>query len=337
MVNNEHSPSFLTDPSKIIVDVLDKEREIIQGCPPVFIRLFGDIDYKSQLNAIPAGFRSKIFVLTTSDTPLEIISSLKDQQWNIIQSKEVTSEQARKNTALLQNEGLRYAKEQNQSYAFFLASGFQQYLPLFSSMFIETANKYPNQDAYYFVLPEIHKNVNPLSHKQMKKNNIIEFMQRAFPSETALVMSTSMPQFETYLSAKGNLGKMADGTELGGMEFFMTLLDEYKKAKDRGESFSPNMLGITFPINTRFDRTVEPLEITPTPIKKKRRTETWNAAIKKLGIIYPDIRKIFFKTQFKDGMDCLKKLPEDLYLNWTVGVEYRIQSRGRGDMESNKT
>ncbi len=299
-----------------------RERQIIQGLPPVFIRLFGDIDAIEQLREVPERFRDKIVVLTTSDTPDHVIASLHSQNWKLIRS-EVTTEQARVNSSVLLNEGLKFARENNQSYAFFLSSGFQRHLDKFYGMFYEAAKRHPNQDAYYFILPETHANVSLNSHEKINTEDVDTFLLEAFPYETALFVSSQMPDFETGLSAKGSLGKTSEGVPLGGMEFFLTVLDTYKKAQESGKSFSPTMIGITLPILTRagkqlidfYRRTHElpismldsiklapSLEVTSTDDKTIRRVATWRAAMEKLGLNDRDIHNLSLNIKFESGI-----------------------------------
>ncbi|KKU87612.1 hypothetical protein A3A64_00720 [Candidatus Gottesmanbacteria bacterium RIFCSPLOWO2_01_FULL_48_11] len=75
----------------------DKERKRIKRLPPVFLRLFGDIDYQRQLRDVPPKFREKVVILTTSDTPSELIESLRADRWSVVRSRDVTNEQAKRN------------------------------------------------------------------------------------------------------------------------------------------------------------------------------------------------------------------------------------------------
>lgn len=211
-----------------------KERKTIQSLPPVILRLFGDIDYEEQLVEIPEKFREKTIILTTSDTPDNTLISIRSKGWTTIRSKEVASQNARDNSSLLLNEGIIEARRRNDPYVFFLSSGFQRQLGVFYSMLDGIQRHHPNQDAYYFILPETHTNLSLQAHEQVRSPDLDEFLLQGFPYETALVMKTTMPFFETRLSKKGELGKSSDGIPLGGMEFFLTQLDTYRKYKERG-------------------------------------------------------------------------------------------------------
>jgi len=301
----------------------NKEQEIIAGLPPVYLRLFGNIDYVQQLKDIPDKFKSRVVILTTSDTPDDIVNSLHEDNWSIVRAKEVTAEQARTNSSLLLNEAVQNAIVQHEPYVFFLSSGFQRHLGMFYSMYESMRQKYPRQDVYYFVLPETHEGISLQSHTQMSTDNIEEYLLRGFPYETALFMNTSMPLFETDLSQKGRLGTTQKGIPLGGMEFFITLLDLYKRHTIQGKVFSPRMLGITLPMLTRsnkalieFYRSTHELpsdeldrihfapseEVTSTGDKRARRVATFRAAFKHLGLTAGDIRNLFSQTQFECGI-----------------------------------
>jgi len=194
---------------------------------------------------------------------------------------------------------------------------------MFYSMFEGMRQRYPNQDAYYFILPETHAGVSLGSHKELRTENIMDFLCRGFPNETALIMRTSMPFFETTLSQKGNLGTTPEGIPLGGMEFFLTLLDTYELYKDEGRIFAPAMIGITLPMLTRstpslvdfYRRSHElpssvldsldfapALEVTSSADKLARRIGTFQAAMKVLAITEQDIRNLFSRTQFEFGI-----------------------------------
>ena len=317
----------LLHPTQVLSHLRDtindaKEKRIIQGLPPVFIRLFGDIDYDTQLRDIPEKFRSKVVILTTSDTPDEKIHELSSN-WTIFRSETVSDEDARTNSSLLLNEGLRFARANNQQYAFFLSSGYQRHIGMFYSMFRTVRHNHPDQDGYYFILPETHSDLHLNSHNQMQTDNLDRFLLQGFPFETALFVSTTMPEFETNISAKGNLGRIDESVPLGGMEFLLTLFTQYKNAKDMGNAFSPNLLGITLPIPLRasqslidFYRSTQEiphsvldslviapsLEVTPSSDKSLRRMATWRAAMDRLGLTENDIRDLFSNTRFEAGI-----------------------------------
>jgi len=300
----------------------DKERKIIKHLPPVFLRLFGDIDYQGQLVDVPPKFREKVVILTTSDTPSEFVESLQADCWSVVRSRDVTSEQAKRNASLLLNEAVRYGREQNHPYLFFLSSGFQRHAGMFYSMFEAMRKEHPNQDAYYFILPETHAGVSLLCHKEQPEN-IMDFLCRRFPCETALFIRTSMPFFETTLSHKGLLGKTPEGIPLGGMELFITLLDTYRRHRDDGKLYAPAMVGITVPMLTRYTPALidwyrqtrelpshvldslnftPSLEVTSSADKLSRRIATFQAAMEALDITEADIHRLFSRTRCDLGL-----------------------------------
>ncbi len=298
------------------------ERLRIASLPPVIFRLFGDIDYERQLLDIPQKFREKVVVLTTSDTPDETVAGLRADRWTVIRSLYVTSERAKRNAALLLNEAIDYGRKQRLPYLFFLSSGFQRHLGMLYSIFEAMRRQYSNQDAYYFILPETHTGVSLESHKQ-RPENIMDFLCSRFPYETALVMRPSMPFFETTVSHKGQLGKTPEGIPLGGMEFFITLLDTYRRYREDGNVYAPRMVGITVPMLTRWTPELRewyrqshelpanvigsldfaaPLEVTASADKLARRVATFQAGMEAFEITPRDIELLFSRTQFELGV-----------------------------------
>jgi hypothetical protein len=246
---------------EIVKDI--KEKLAIHGLPSMVIRLFGDVDYEAQLGQIPEKFRSKVVVLTTNDTPKAKVLELKANGWEVIHSARVDQQEARLNSAMLLNEAVDFLKERDKHYAFFLSSGFQRHTQMYYSMLEAATKRHRNLDAYYFILPETHTGVSLASHQQTSMDNMDEFLAGHFPYETALVMNLStMPRFETQLSAKGNLGDLNEKTPLGGMEFFMTMLQHYDNQKRQGVIWSPKMIGISLPVPTRAEAALEFYSVT---------------------------------------------------------------------------
>jgi len=299
----------------------EKEQDIIHTLPPVCIRLYGDIDYNEQLRYIPEKFKEKVIILTTSDTSSQKIQELAANNWKVVQADNVNDEDAKNNSSLLLNKAVEYAKGQDIPYLFFLSSGFQGNVDTFYSMYHELAKQYPDEDAYYFILPETHYDAFIDSEHSTKMDDIYDFLLKKFPFETALIVKTDLLDFETTLSRKGEMGTTESGIPLGGMEFFLTLLSIYKKSKDKGELFSPKMLGIVLPVilqknRNRIITTSDPvakreiemlggpeaLEITSGVDKLSRRIPTWKAAMKKLSLTDDDIKELFSHTQFETGV-----------------------------------
>lgn len=295
----------------------ESRERALQSLPPVFLRLFGNIDYDKQLRDIPEAFRSKVVLLTTCETPDKKVCELASQGWSIKKSETVTDEEARNNSSLLLNEGLQFARDNNLPYAFFLSSGLQQHLETFYDLYSKAIKKYPQQDAYYFILPETHKDRRA---NETDTESIDDFLLRAFPCETALILKTSMPSFETEMSVKGAMGTTEDGIPLGGVEFFLTLLDTYKKYKDQCVPFSPSMRGIivtkqlrtkelltdpddpTLQLRLSRRRVLTPaLVVTPNQNKLARRIPTFRAAMTRLDLKDEDIRVLFSNTQIEDS------------------------------------
>lgn len=298
------------------------ERLRINRLPPVFLRLFGDIDYQRQLQDVPLKFRKNVVIVTTCDTPDETIAPLRADHWSVVRSPYVTSERAKRNAALLLNEAVQYGRDRGYSYLFFLSSGFQRHVGMFYSMFEAMRQTHPDQDAYYFILPETHAGVSLQSHKQ-RPESTMDFLCRSFPYETALVMRSSMPFFETARSHTGQLGKTSEGIPLGGMEFFITLLDTYRTYRDEGKIYVPAMVGITVPMLTRSTPALidfyrqshelpshalnslnlaPSLEATTSADKRARRIETFQAGMEAFDIAVEDIRLLFSRTHFELGL-----------------------------------
>lgn len=297
-----------------------KERKLIQDLPPVYFRLFGDVNYQDQLKGFPEIFKEKVVILTTHDTPKKIVEEMNEKHWNVLQSDTVTDEEAKSNSSSLLNEAILDARKNGSEYMFFLSSGFQRFLGTFYSIFTEIREKHPQKDCYYFLLPETHTNV---SHsQQLNTNDIKRFLTSFFPSETALIFKPSTFFLEEELSKKGNLGQTQQGIPMGGMEFFMTLLTEFSYHNKKGENFSPEMVGITLPMLTRaneglpdwyievgelppeskIDLKTPSLEVTSFYDKQSRKAETIRAAMEKLQITDDNIRELFSDLVIEPGI-----------------------------------
>ncbi len=304
----------------------DKEKHAISKLPPTIFRLFGEgLDFYQQLSTIPDQFRDNVIILTTADTPENELSTIRGN-FKVIQSDTVTTDLAKKNSSLLLNEALKFGRENGYKYLFYLSSGFQRHLEMFYSMTQSVMERYPNRDAYYFVLPETHDLVSLEAHKhasELLQRDTHQFLKSFFPFETALVMNTSMFDFETSMSEKGAMGNVPNSnTPIGGMEFMMTLWSKYAEQKRAGILYSPNMIGVTLPVPTRieladhFYRKIYPhylsspsslanqasLEVTTSGRKIDRRDSTFQAALKRLNLNDIDVQLLFANTHFISGV-----------------------------------
>lgn len=314
----------------MISETLNKPptKELLDRMPTIVLRLFGDFD-EDQIQTIPDDYKQKVLILTTSDTPKEKLA-LIPQEIRCLQSESISSEFAKINPAALLNESIRYARENEIEELFFLSSGLQQDIGNFYGMLEKAKEKDPNCAVYYFMMYPTHKSISYDSHLELQKvleQDPIEFLQRAFPFETASVLNVSkLPLLDEVITKKGFLGEIklgSDTIQLGGMELVLSIFEYYSWIKknikpEKMRKSIPKMMGISLPMALRtnheyaFNEFYYPgqapsplnvsLEVIPEEHKSAKRQTNFEAAIKYLNLTEYDIRILFSNTSFT-GMD----------------------------------
>lgn len=276
---------------------------------PVLYRSFGEADTRAVGRLLHlAG--DHLWVLTTKD--YKYVGKYESLPHSV--TTDFTDDAAAENCAGFLNEGLSAMLDSGIRQTLLMASGFERDYQFIKNSLSPFLGSVPGADVYFFITPSVHEiDWENEVEKLEGPMDMYELRSRLFPSESlAYVDIEAVYPLNESLSRKGVMGKSSLGDELGGIELIITLLEKYTQS---GKKKKPRMCGIyttgikrdkkfyftDYPPNRRVEEYLDSVESTPKEVKDRRREETIDATLERLGLTPGDYNDLFSETTLVDG------------------------------------